>query len=206
MGVPDKLFRNTNLEFANKFIEEGEIMFRPLSYYRKIDDQIRRDENDGDFKVALGREKFKRFRLGEHELEPVRDNKLGIPTPQPNLQCISCFSIKPQSGFGPATIEVFNPIGFLDCVGYSVSQNLDVELKSGHVEYYDNTSAFPNQRTAWLYKEKRFSHEEEFRLGILIKRKHLGSNLERWVKDKNKDAMVTIRELPLSNFCRIISL
>jgi hypothetical protein len=44
--IPKALFRNTELQYANSFVEEGELLFRPLSYFRAAEGASK-DEHEG---------------------------------------------------------------------------------------------------------------------------------------------------------------
>ncbi len=41
------------LQFAKDFAERGEVQLRPIQYYREIDDQSRRDDEEGEAALQI---------------------------------------------------------------------------------------------------------------------------------------------------------
>lgn len=176
--LPQKLYRNTEPKYANAFVEEGEILFRPLTFYRNIEDPTRRDENDG---VWVKDGPVKKLTLTFNDLpvgralkgipirpEVIRNVLITVPTPNSGSRLISCFATDRQESFGTGAIEIFDVSGFVECVFAKVKED-HLELNWGLVEYYDFNSHLPDQNNLWLQKDKcKFSTQKEFRLGIVF--------------------------------------
>jgi hypothetical protein len=191
--LPKVLFRNTELEYAKAFVEEGEIMFRSLSFYRYIEDPARRDENDGVWikngPVKSAKLTFIKLPV-EHEprgvpidLQDIGDVKISVGDPEPVSRVISSYSIERQLQFGSATVEIFDVASFLSKVENAL-RNDRLDLSFGHVEYYNFDSHLPEPCRLWLQKDAaKFSCEKEYRLGYSIPfNRVVGSHL--WSKQQ----------------------
>jgi hypothetical protein len=179
--VPKALFRNTEIQHANAFLEEGELLFRPLSHFRTVEGSSR-DEYEGQI------------------LRNLRDAKIEVQDPETNawhkidLQSgnfiakltddrsdrllIKCFSLaRKENSYGNTSIEIFDPAGFLNQLDEALS-GYRLNLNFGNVKYYDAVKVDHHKipiETIWLHKRIDFQPDEEFRLAIFIAREVLPS-------------------------------
>jgi hypothetical protein len=203
MEVPKVLYRNTDQKFAKAFVEEGEIMFRSLTYYRSVEDSIRRDDTDGVWIKCAPAKSVTYTRDDLPDGDPlngvsikhkaVGNVKITVPAPKSELMVISCFSTVQQENFGCGKIEIFNICGFIECVKAALSE-AKLPLKYGAVEYCDSDSRLPGQNDLWRQKENKFSLQKEFRLGILLPE-------NRIVRHKDHTEDLTIAESSLTLNC-----
>lgn len=178
MEAPPKLFRNTELQYAKAFVEEGEMMFRPLSYFKKIEGPSR-DEHEG--KILLDAEGAKIYLRSPNST--IWAEILGVLTVSRSLgdvdsDCllIKCFSqTRKTNAYGQTTIEIFNAAGFLEFLSQSLSCR-GIHLNHGAVSYYSSNEYLTFDKAPslmWLHKGMVFHDDEEYRLSMLFKRELL---------------------------------
>ncbi len=172
MGFPVKLYRSIELKYARSFVEEGEVMFRPLSYYREIEDDQRRDSKEGIV--------TRKFTHGTIEIAdatwdsgkrliPITKANIDLTTDNAGQIYASCFSILPKTKSSDALVEVSNPEYFVASLS-GMMKELDIVLKWGLIEYYDDQSVdltSAEQKIGFM-KSTYFSEEKEFRLAFLL--------------------------------------
>jgi hypothetical protein len=176
MVIPSKLYRNIPVEYIKLFVEEGEVMFRPLSYYRSIEDPLRRDENEGIVRRNFysGSVEFvdERAAIGKHTLQITRAT-LNLWTHRADEIYVSCFSTCPRSEPSGVTAEVFEPRLFLTKLK-SFLKAVGITLFWGPIEYYDaeNVEIDSAWEKARFMKSKSFEEEKEFRLAFVLEEDH----------------------------------
>jgi hypothetical protein len=178
MEVPKVFFRNIEQQYAVAFVEEGEILFRPLSYYRKREDE-KGDAFEGKI-LANGpgiKAEISSIDCTE-KIGPIEILNLSLTLSETdsNNICVSCYSkIKNTRHLG-STIEIFDVPKFLAIVDAYLAK-FSSELSYGHVYYYDSIQApeFVENPRRWLYKRNlaEFVAEAEFRLGVNANLGHL---------------------------------
>ena len=172
MAIPSKLYRNIPFEYVKLFVEEGEVMFRPLSYYRSIEDPLRRDEDEGVVRRNFysGSVEFvdKHAASGKHTLQITRAT-INLSTHKSEEIYVSCFSICPRSEPRGVTVEVFEPRQFLVKLK-SFLTVVGITLFWGAIEYYDaeNVEIESAWEKAGFMKSKSFEEEREFRLAFIL--------------------------------------
>ena len=114
--LPEKLYRSGKPEYMKRLVEEGEIVFRPLSYYRSLEG-IKGDSYEGRIQFKGAGIKFE---VGDvdgtnfQELESVSEMNFGLTKRDNQSVCVSCFSRESLTKHGSATVEVSNLEGFVD--------------------------------------------------------------------------------------------
>lgn len=165
---PSILYRNTEQQHADAFVQEGELLFRPLTHYRSIEGH-KKDEYEGQLLTEPNRLVI---RIWDEELqEYVAPMEMFNPKFVHKLisaddYFISCFALAPQPQHGPATIEFFDVHGFFSGLRLVFAEQLGVELKFGQVNYYDpiEQASHPEIPTELaFYKRCCFQDEQEFR-------------------------------------------
>ena len=165
---PHPLYRNTERKWAEAFIEEGELLFRPLTYFRELEEP-RGDKHEGRHiidaagtTIEIWDEKIKAY------VAPIKivSGQFTDSLTRPDCCFIKCFSDVPQLEFGPATIEIFDVHGFFAGLRVVFAKQLGVELKFSQVNYYDpiEQASLPEIPTELaFYKRCCFQVQREFR-------------------------------------------
>jgi hypothetical protein len=185
MGIPAVLCRNTQLAFAKTAVEEGEIIFRPLSFYQGIEDEIRRDLGEGAVNRSIEGWHIELIDeisgAGTHRLQ-VTTGTLRVHLNSSDRIFISCFSLAPQPKFGDTTIEISDARLFLRTLK-AFLKAVQIEMLCGLVEYYDQKSVDLEyaQKRPGLMKDRAFSDEIEFRILIVLSEDHqFWTKLREW--------------------------
>jgi hypothetical protein len=172
--IPKVLYRNTAAEFAKSFVEEGELVFRPLSHFMSVEG-VSRDEREGQIVSDLKGAKIE-FQDPDTEQWTTLDMVAGelvneIERDKSDRILVKCFSLsRKENDYGKTTIEIFDPMGFLNCLDQALASSR-INLNYGTVAYYDVKEMMPFQIPAgsmWLYKRKKFEPDEEFRLSVFL--------------------------------------
>jgi hypothetical protein len=174
--LTERLFRSGDMKYMLKMKEEGEIMFRPLIYYRQIEDPSRRDADEG--KVV------RHFTEGQIELS----DKNGLPIPglikvsggtlnlsadQIENMYVACFSFSAVRKFGISTVEIENPKRLVEALR-GLLKKCYLELYYGRVEYYDpaNVSLDLLETKVGFMKSEKFKDEMEYRFAFFMNEDH----------------------------------
>lgn len=173
--VPDLLFRSGPRDVMERFISEGEIRFRPLDFYRTIEDPNRKDEFEGirtseviGGKIWLQEPGSETWQLGIDQFQ----GRLNISLNDPDRMHVSCFSHSSEATFGEAKAKIRNPRALFEKMSIAFAE-VGVELKWGAVEYYNvqTDPGLPHAHQLWLMKRQIYSPENEFRIGFRLNRK-----------------------------------
>jgi hypothetical protein len=178
-NLPEKLYRSDKTDvYLRRFRSEGEIFFRPLTYFRSIEDSERRDDHEG--KLILNIAGSKGYfnsdgRSDESSIINFIDASMTVQTNSPDHIHICCFSLARKEKFGNVTLEIFDVKGFLAKLEAALN-SLKLELQHDRVNYYDPTSKpnseFPER--LWFHKRKfPYADEEEYRVSFRAKRREL---------------------------------
>jgi hypothetical protein len=174
-SLPQRLYRSDVEDtYLRKFVEEGEIFFRPLTHFRSVEDQVRRDEKEGAYAQNAAGVKLEFDFEGNGEFAHGLNLEHGafeLSVEQPDHIHIYCFSLTPQTSFGPATMEVFDVAGLLNQISATLAF-FKLDLKHGPVTYYDPTSPLGGKLPddVWLQKRTKYNTEEEYRIAFRVKR------------------------------------
>jgi hypothetical protein len=176
MGIPLKLFRSTNFKYAKVLVEEGEILFRPLSYYRSIEDAKRQDSSEGIFTREFDKGTIEIVDEATQSIKrkiPLLKASIDFTTSRAGEIFVLCFSLDPNVNFGDARVEVFDPLLFLASLK-GFLKKAGIELYCGPVEYYDRKNidiSYAWKKIGFL-KSNIFKNEAEFRLAFLLNEDH----------------------------------
>lgn len=187
-------------------------MFRPLSYFQKLEDETRRDEFEGrHLRDMTGAEMSVDWdNTGEytHALR-IENGKIVFDDHRADKIHVFCFSHQPQPKFGPSTIEIFRPIEFIDHYSEALGR-ANAKLEYGSIQYYDDAEklfGLPDIRL-WLFKRKQYKTEKEFRLSFVVQdrqemyRRNFGGN------SLDENSLITpyikLRVGPLHDFARLV--
>jgi hypothetical protein len=171
-ALPQSIYRSGAYPHMRNFVEEGEIMFRPLSYYRRIEDQNRRDELEGKLQSSAAGMSFEIDWTGDGNFVPAMTLDSGSITFADNRAdglFISCLSLDSKTTFGPSKLEIFDVGGFLKHLKSLLSQS-GLELDHGPIDYYDPKEPPKAGLPSELWRKKRtiFEPEQEFRITFLV--------------------------------------
>jgi hypothetical protein len=157
-----------------RFAEEGEILFRPLSYYRALEGP-KADAYEGTFFLGGKAVKVSMSEVGGSswtDIDEVVSIKWGLSHEQAKLVLVSCYSRRQlnDNRHGDATVVIEDVPKFIEIIDDYMGRYQQV-LSCGNVRYYDGTSAsqFPTSiALSWLSKRAtpEFVEEWEFRLGV----------------------------------------
>ena len=180
MGVPNLLYRNTSLEHARAFVEEGEILFRPLTFFRNIEDATRADAMEAKFSKSAAGLHLSVDLVDDGNFVPFVTLDSGVISFEVNNADqihVACLSLRPQPKFGDSTIEIFKPAEFLERLSVALD-SANALLRYGSVQYYDESAKLsgPPGRHLWLMKRKSYESEAEFRLSFIV---HDGAEMYR---------------------------
>ncbi len=168
MDVPVRLYRVGELVHLQRFIEEGEILFRPLSYYRKIEDSTRHDEFDGLHAFNVDGGKLSLINpvtgLTEGNWDLVGHSTYGDHAGNNVFVC--CFSTA-QISFEKPNLEIFDVAGLMNALEPLISER-NLQPIAGRVRYYNESLPLESfdEGMSWLKKRQSFSREREFRIGF----------------------------------------
>ena len=125
MIIPDRLYRTGNSDFMNRFVKEGEILFRPLSYYRAIEDKSRADQFEGIHAMDASKAKLEILDPTSGEIEATFEliGNLEYGNPQVQNVHIVCFSDEPQKQIGHTTVEIFDVKAMLDKIAVGLEKS-----------------------------------------------------------------------------------
>ncbi len=177
-SLPHRLYRSDVEDtYLRKFVEEGEIFFRPLTHFRTVEDPVRRDENEGVYEKNAAGLKLEIDFHGSGKFAHAVNMDHGAmkwSTKHADQIHIYCFSLCPQPSFGSSTLKVFDVPGLLTHMGACLASS-NFEVRHGPVNYYDDTlppsGGLPDN--VWLEKRKKYSHEQEYRIAFFVKRREL---------------------------------
>jgi hypothetical protein len=212
MAVPKTLYRNSEKKYAEAFVEEGEILFRPLSYFRVLEDVARADPMEAKFtgsasgaciSVDINED-------GKHiPFFTLNTGHVTLESKQADQIHVSCFSLQPQMKFGDSTIEIFEPAEFLDQLSVAFS-DANTTLRFGSVSYYDSADKFRGlpETQIWLLKRKQYEAEAEFRISIFVNdraemyRRNFTTEIP--VENGLVAPRIKVRVGPLKRFARLV--
>jgi hypothetical protein len=173
MAIPTRLYKYLPSKFAKKLVDRGDLLFRNLSYFRRIEDIGRCDlleglhmdypDNDITIKTTDGRVKWK----GQAAfLNSINPNKIFV-------FCLS-EALLPQlyTEFNADTcLEILDPGKFLQKCTTEISRQIrfsEYGLLHNRVEYYaPNRSVEHNVKDPYFipfFKHEKYSHQQEYRL------------------------------------------
>jgi hypothetical protein len=184
-SLPGRLFRSGEELHIKSFLEEGEIRFRPLSFYRSLEDETRRDEFEGAITLVIDSAKIEiQDEQSGNWVHPidVMSGRMTQSLKELDELHVCCFSkassTMAQSKFGISTVEVFDVPNFLLRLEHGLQQ-IEAELYYGSVKYYDDRLPidFPGSGALWLYKRVSFAGESEFRVCLRANRSKLYARL-----------------------------
>ncbi len=172
--LPQKIFRNTEPEYAKAFVEGGEIMFRSLTYYRNIEDETRQDDHEGKFVQSIAGLPIEFDDNGELPLNiSFEVGSFTRCTDSADHIHISCYSLAHKPKLGQTTIEIFDVRGFINQVCKTLKP-FSLELECGRINYYDPNSKLEGGDVDKFWLEKRqnpYKIEEEYRIKFYAIRK-----------------------------------
>lgn len=176
MEFPESIYRNISKEFALLFLEKGEILFRPLAFYRAMEDPKRRDPNEGSVEAKFYHGTAKLIGKGAtEESRPIviTEGTLNLTLEAPDQIYVACFSTREQKKFGEATIVIRDTNTFLRTIT-GFLEAIKLQMFAGTVEYYDreNVDLIGSQTKLGFMKSNDFSDEQEFRLAFRLPADH----------------------------------
>ena len=173
-----KFFKEEDKQFAELFVKEGSIRLMPFSYYRRIEDKIRNDSNDG--KMVWHPEG------NEHSLW-INDKKINY---QPGLKiehrnkddeywAICCFSRSSSlTKFGDICVTIHDRSQLVNRIRTFLGIENDQDLVYGDVFYYDHKTSHKPTEHMFLHKTLDYAQEEEFRVCINLKQTLQSNNIK----------------------------
>jgi hypothetical protein len=173
LELPSFLYRSGEAKHMKSFLEEGEILFRPLTYYRNAEDGSRRDELEGKWqKTAPLNRVILTFRSPEGNFGPFKHQLTGDPTltvsvPSPDLVFVSCFTTDSSVCFGESKVKIHDVPNFLSRICNDPLLK-SLGIKHDFIRYYSNESTMPTQSELWRQKRLEFSNQQEFRLTFTV--------------------------------------
>lgn len=166
---PGVLYRTTERHYADLFVEQGEIYFRPLTIYRAIEGS-KQDEYEGSILAKPSRTIVELWdEVTRSYVAPLETSKATIVRSLcfPDEYYVTCFSHVSLVQHGSTTIEIFNAQEFASKLRISLSEQLGVELVFGDIVYYDPLQYIPEPHDAQaiaFFKRTIFRDEREYRL------------------------------------------
>ena len=183
MSIPKIIYRNTSTEFAQKFLEEGEVLFRPLSYYAAIEDTTRQDSGEGSVSRKFYSGKLTLIQpdiMGKLQSLDIKEATLNFLIESPDDVYVACFSICRQPKFGKVTVVIEDASLFVRMIA-GLLQAVGIKLFADNVQYYDQETVdleFAMKKLGFM-KSSAFSEEQEYRLAFRLPPRHeYRSNLD----------------------------
>ena len=190
MSTPMRLYKYLPQQFVKKFVDRGNLLFRNLSYFRKIEDKGRNDfleglhmdypNNDMIIETTNGRTRWEGRAAFLNSINPDRVFVFCLSEILSNELFIE---------FNADTcVEIIETEEFISRCNETISRQQrfsESGLLHDRVEYYA-----PNKRTKRnvkdplcipFFKHKSYSHQREYRLSVST---HGGLNLKKRIVNK----------------------
>ncbi len=176
--MEQSLFRYIPEEYVESFIKRGEILFRPLSYYRDFEDKnVRRDEYEGT-KIHLPIDGLKITKVDTGEEIPLAHTfESTAKEDDIFVYCLSttCSGILAEKFEAKSCIEILKPMLFIGLIQNALNRRPSIKnkhLEHNLVKYYESHEppiidwALP-ERIA-LSKLSSFSWQNEYRIAFAV--------------------------------------
>ncbi len=194
-NLPSVLYRRfSKKEHALSFINNGEIRFMNLLYYKALeDDDTRNDSLEGEFKQEFNTKGLQLYvNAAGHNfvLNDVVDMKIEQVLPDMDAYFISCYSTQlhetQEKNYGEYLVTINNSAEFIKRFNNAqISQYIAWQ----EIIYYEHKDvATPLKKEfmnspLWARKRDNYKHDYEFRIALLIS--NLNKAKATLLKDKN---------------------
>jgi hypothetical protein len=178
--IPDILYRKMRPDYANNFVNNGEILFRPLTYYRKLEG-LKGDSMEGR-NVILDTPLHVEFKGNNGSWSRIQINgggsKFEVGLSRPECCFISCYSMSniKKYQYDDVTVEIFDTQKYISDLEVKLgfknrASECKIDLLYEKVQYYDKVA--PQNIEAWKWKRECYADECEFRLVFFFEERHM---------------------------------
>jgi hypothetical protein len=174
--APSRLFKYLPSRFVNTFVERGDLLFRNLSYFRKVEERGRKDLLEG---LHMDRPNTP-ITIPKRDGTFWRGRAAFLNSIDPNgvfVFCLAEILSEPLfREFGDACVEIMDPVQFIQRCDAAVGAQecfAEAGLLHGRVEYYAPqrpvVGNVKNPRQIPFFKHQDYFHQTEYRLAMALK-------------------------------------